>query len=103
MPRSTFHDFVSKGKIIPFKSLRGFYKLNDSLRQLGLREVGKLPEDPPSKTTEEIIRLGFYTIDPDVFPAPSWLMDEAGIDGKDAELAELIFAQARGGGDVAWV
>ena len=53
--------------------------------------VGKaLPEDPPSKTTEEIILLAFHSIDPDVFPAPSWLMDEAAIDGKDAE---LIFAQ----------
>ena len=96
MPRSTFHDYVNKGKIIPLKGLRGFYKLNESLRRMGLREVGKLPEDPPSRTTEEIIRLAFHSIDPDVFPAPSWLMDEAAIDGKDAELAELaelIFAQ----------
>ena len=90
MPRSTFHDCVNKGKIIPLKGLRGFYKLNESLRRMGLREVGKLPEDPPSKTTEEIILLAFHSIDPDVFPAPSWLMDEAAIDGKDAE---LIFAQ----------
>lgn len=32
MPRSTFHDYVNKGKIIPLKGLRGFYKLNESLR-----------------------------------------------------------------------
>jgi hypothetical protein len=93
LPRSTFHDFVSKGKIIPLKGIRGFYKLNDSLRRLGLREVAKLPEDPPSRTTEDIIRLAFHSIDPEVFPSPSWLMEEAAIDGKDAELAELVFAR----------
>ena len=31
---STFHDFVNKGKIVPLKGIRGFYKLNDSLRRL---------------------------------------------------------------------
>jgi hypothetical protein len=93
LPRSTFHDFVSKGKIIPLKGIRGFYKLNDSLRRLGLREVAKLPEDPPSRTTEDIIRLAFHSIDPEVFPSPSWLMEEAAIDGKHAELAELVFAR----------
>ena len=51
MPCSTFHDYVNKGKIIPLKSIPGFYKLNESMRRMGLREVRKLPEDPPSKTT----------------------------------------------------
>ena len=46
MARSTFHDFVNKGKIVPVKGIRGFYKLNDSLRRLGLREVPNLPQDP---------------------------------------------------------
>ena len=38
MARSTFHDFVNKGKIIPMKGIRGFYLLNASLSRLGLRE-----------------------------------------------------------------
>ena len=33
MARSTFHDFVNKGKIVPVKGIRGFYKLNESLRR----------------------------------------------------------------------
>ena len=41
---STFHDLVKKGRIVPIKGLRGFYRLNDSLRRLGLREV---PCPPP--------------------------------------------------------
>ena len=66
---STFHDFVNKGKIVPIKGIRGFYKLNDSLRRLGLREVPELPMEVPSRTAEEIIRIAFNAIDPDVFTA----------------------------------
>ena len=49
---STFHDFVNKGKIVPLKGIRGLYKLNDSLRRLGLREVSELPMEVPSRTAE---------------------------------------------------
>ena len=44
LPRSTFHDLVGKGIVVPLKGLKGFYKLNDSLRRMGLREVPSLPD-----------------------------------------------------------
>jgi hypothetical protein len=46
------------------KGIRGFYKLNESLRRLGLREVPSLPQDPSKRTTEEILRMAFTQIDP---------------------------------------
>ena len=90
---STFHDFVNKGKIVPMKGIRGLYLLNDSLRRLGLREVPKLPQEVHSRTAEEIIRLTFHAIDPEVFPPPSWFLDVEAIDGASLHHAELIFAQ----------
>jgi hypothetical protein len=48
---STFHDFVNKGRITPMKGIRGFYMLNDSLRRLGLRELAKLPDEIPARTS----------------------------------------------------
>ena len=90
---STFHDFVNKGKITPLPGIRGFYKLNDSLRRLGLREVSKLPQEVPTRTTEDIIHLAFHIIDPGLFPAPSWLLAEEVIAGADVHHAELIVAQ----------
>jgi hypothetical protein len=87
---STFHDFVNKGQIVPLKGIRGFYKLNDSLRRLGLREVSKLPEETPARTPEEIIRLAFNGIDPENFEAPTWLLDVEVIDAVDLHHAELI-------------
>lgn len=86
IPRSTFHDLVKKGKIVPLKGIRGFYKLNDSLRRLGLRDVAKLPAETPARTPEEIIHPAFLTIDPEVlevFEAPSWLLNVEAIDQVD--------------------
>ncbi len=51
MAKSTFHDFVNKGKIIPMKGIRGFYLLNASLSRLGLREVPSLPEMAATRST----------------------------------------------------
>jgi hypothetical protein len=92
LPSSTFYDFVNKGKIVRLKGIRGFYKLNDSLRRLGLREVPKLPEEIPARTPEEIIRLAFCMMDPEVFEAPSWLLDVEVIDAADLHHAEAIVA-----------
>ena len=78
---STFHDFVNKGKIVPMKGIRGFYLLNDSLRRLDLREVSELPQDVPARTAEDIIRLAFHVIVPEVFAVPSWLLNVEAIDG----------------------
>jgi hypothetical protein len=90
LPTSTFHDKVNEGIIIPLKGLKGFYKLNDSLARLGLRPVMKLPDPLPTRTTDEIIRLAFHAINPEVFPAPSWLLDAEAIDGTDASHAALL-------------
>ncbi len=90
MPSSTFHDRVNEGIIVPIKGMRGFYKLNDSLRRLGLREVPELSQKITQRTTEEIIRLAFHTIDPEVFPPPAWMMAEEAVDGRDADHAILL-------------
>jgi hypothetical protein len=90
LPTSTFHDKVNEGIIVPLRGVKGFYKLNDSLARLGLRPVMKLPDPLPTRTTDDIIRLAFHAIDPEVFPAPSWLLDAEAIDGADASHAELL-------------
>ena len=41
--RSTFFDLVDRGKIAKIRGLRGYYRLNESLRRLGMPEVEKLP------------------------------------------------------------
>ncbi len=95
LPRSTFHDFVNKGVIIPMKGIRGFYLLNASLRRLGLREVPKLPEEPAARSLEDIVRLAFSLIDPELFPAPSWLLTVEELDIKEADHARLLADQHR--------
>ena len=95
MPTSTFHDFVNKGKIVPMKGIRGFYLLNDSLRRLGLREVRELPKPPPVRSLDEIVRLAFILIDPNLFPEPSWLLHVEAIDLKDADHATRLADQHR--------
>lgn len=90
LPRSTFHDFVNKGTIIPMKGIRGFYLLNASLQRLGLREVPSLPESAATRSTEDLLRLAFTLIDPDVFPAPSWMLEVEELDLKDADHARLL-------------
>jgi hypothetical protein len=62
------------------KDLRGYYKLNDSLRRLGLREVPELPQNIPPISLEDVTRLAFSLIDPVVFPYPSWMLRHELID-----------------------
>lgn len=95
MPSSTFHERVKNGLIIPIKSMRGFYKLNDSLRRLGLREVPKLSTGSAGPSLEDIVRLAFTMIDQDVFPAPSWLLPVEEIDLKDVDHARRLADQYR--------
>ena len=90
MPRSTFHDLVSKGIVLPVKGLRGFYKLNESLSRLGLREVPSLPEDVSKLSGEDIVRLAFAGIDRGVFPDPSWMLRVEALDVKDIDHASLL-------------
>lgn len=91
MPTSTFHDLVNKGKIIPFKHMRGRFLLNASLRRLGLREVSELPQPPSELSLEDIVRLAFSLIDPLLFSEPSWMLHREAIPAKDAEHAIQLY------------
>ena len=71
--KSTFHDLVGKGLILPVKGLRGFYRLNESLVRLGLRPVASIPKDT-ARSGEDLMRWAFTLIDPILFPAPPWLL-----------------------------
>jgi hypothetical protein len=90
LPSSTFHDLVKKGTIIPVKKLRGFYRLNESLKRLGLREVPQPPSEKPSRSMEDIMRLAFTAIDPEVFPAPGWMLSENELKPRDKDHARLV-------------
>ncbi|MEO5716244.1 MAG: hypothetical protein ABIT37_22380 [Luteolibacter sp.] len=87
---STFHDLVNKGTIVPMKGIRGLYKLNESLKRLGLRELSALPVEATTRSTADILRLAFTTIDPVIFPAPSWILTEDELDPRDADHARLL-------------
>ena len=71
--RSTFHDLVNRGKIIPVKGIRGYYLLNESLRRMGLREVAALPSNPHC-SPEDYVRIAFNLIDENLFPLPPVMM-----------------------------
>ena len=88
MPRSTFHDLVNKGRIIPLKELRGYYLLNESLRRLGLREVANLPTQVSERSMEDILRLAFHLIDPRVFPLPGWVLMQEELSYRDIDHAK---------------
>lgn len=90
LPSSTFQDLVKKGKVLPFKSMRGHFYLNESLRRMGLKQVKEIPGKTIDVTLEDIVRFAFSMIDPDVFPKPSWLMYVDGIAAKDIEYALLL-------------
>ncbi len=78
---------------MPMKGLKGFYKLNESLCRMGLKPVPSLPEGPRERSLEDIARLAFSLIDPDIFPTPSWLLTVSGISERDASHAALMSAQ----------
>jgi hypothetical protein len=52
--------------------------------------VPNLPQDPSTRTTEEILRLAFTQIDPLVFPAPAWMLAVEELDPKDGDHAQLV-------------
>lgn len=72
------------------KGIRGFYLLNASLRRLGLREVPKLPAETPTRSMEDIVRLAFSLIDPDLFPPPSWMLTVEEVEFRKVEHARMI-------------
>ncbi|QJE95280.1 hypothetical protein [Luteolibacter luteus] len=44
LAKSTFYDLVNRGKIFPVSGVRGYYRLNASLRKLGMPLVMSPPE-----------------------------------------------------------
>lgn len=92
LPTSTFHDLVNRGRIIPIKGLRGFYKLNESLKRLGLREVPSLDAMAKARSVADILRLAFALIDPLVFQMPAWAINEV-VGSRDMDHA-ILRAQA---------
>ena len=72
LPRSSFYDLVNKGKIVPLKDMRGYYRLNASLKRLGLPGVESIPGSSVELSNEEIVRFAFWLIDDLYFAAPSW-------------------------------
>lgn len=90
MPSSTFHDRVNEGIVVPIKGMRGFYKLNDSLRRLGLREVPELPGAFVERSSEDMLRLAFNLIDPELFPAPGWFSGDVVLRSAELHHLELI-------------
>ena len=84
---STFYELVNKGVIVPFKHLRGYFRLNESLCRMGLKEVPHLPEELPPRSIEEIVRMAFHLMEPDVFPAPTWMLFVEQITEAEASLA----------------
>lgn len=95
LPKSTFYDRVTEGKIIPMKEIPGFYLLNATLHRLGLPLVKQQPVELPTRSLEDIVRLAFTLIDRNLFPAPSWLLDVEAIDLKDADHARRMADQYR--------
>ena len=43
--KSTFYDLVKRGRIAQVHGLRGYYRLNESLRRLGLPAVDQLNQN----------------------------------------------------------
>jgi hypothetical protein len=90
LPTSTFHDKVKEGKFVPAKFIQGMYMLNASLRRLGLAEMTELPKEAPPRSSEDIIRLAFHTIDTEVFPMPWWAREVEILSEAEVHHARLV-------------
>ena len=93
LPSSTFYDLVEKGPIVPMKGIRGRYLLNESLRRMGLREVSAITKSNPKLSIEQVIRFAFCLIDSDVFPEPSWMLEDEAIEMALFDHARVIVEQ----------
>jgi hypothetical protein len=72
--KTTFYDMVNRGIILPITGVRGYFRLNDSLRRMGLREV-KAPPSNPHCSEVDYLRMAFNTIDKRIFPEPPCSLD----------------------------
>jgi len=76
--KSAFYDLVKRGKIAELKELRGFYRLNESLRRLGLPPVDQLPRAPAGGLDKRVLAdIALDLCTPDEQPIPSELLDQA--------------------------
>jgi len=93
--KTKFYELVKGGLIAKVRGFRGFFRLNESLLRLGLREVSELPEAPEARSLEDIARLAFSLIDSVIFPPPPWLLAVDVVDVRDLVHAERLAADHR--------
>ncbi len=74
LAKSTFYDLMTQGKITPMEVPKGMYKLNATLKRLGLKPVAALPRKTSERSIQDIVRFAFSLLDPKTFPTPSWVM-----------------------------
>jgi hypothetical protein len=72
------------------KGIRGFYRLNESLKRLGLREVPCLPLEVSKRSVEDILRLALTMIDPVLFPMPPWAVVQEELDLQELDHAKRL-------------
>ena len=91
--RSTFFDLVERGKIAKVKGLRGYYRLNESLRRLGMPEVEKPPGNAgdESSLNDRILADFALSLCIPELPEPSELL--SALKGLKALPERLAFAQ----------
>ena len=76
--KSTFFDLVNRGKIAEVKELRGYYRLNESLRRLGLPQVDELPRAAAGGLDKRVLAdIALDLCMPDELPVPSELLTQA--------------------------
>jgi hypothetical protein len=75
--RSTFFDLVDRGKIAKVRGLRGYYRLNESLRRLGMPEVEKLPGRDDGPLNDRVLADFALTLCIPELPEPSELLTHA--------------------------
>ena len=95
IPTSTFHDLVSKGKVVPWSEMRGRYYLNASLKRMGLPAVRELPTKPGALSLEDVFRYAFTLIDPLLFSEPPAMLTAEVIDASTVDHAKRIAIEHR--------
>lgn len=73
LAKSTFYDLVNRGKIFPVAGVRGYYRLNASLRKLGMPPVKELTQ--PKEALAEPSGSSCPTAERDQYPAVFALLD----------------------------
>ena len=72
------------------KGIRGFCRLDESLKRLGLREVPCLPVVVSKRLMEDNLRLALTMVDPEFFPMPSWAAVQEDLDLRELDHAKHL-------------